>query len=92
MTAICFSLIPLYWGKKKLSITIEVVGIMFALSVATSRLFEGMHYPTDIITGMLLTYLAFFISRQKLFETQNLNNQSQKLYNVEDKHEAKYEI
>ena len=68
MAAVCFALIPLYWGKKKLSLFIQVVAITFAVTVSISRLFEGMHYPTDIITGMSITYMAFLISRQKLYK------------------------
>lgn len=68
MATVCFALIPLYWGKKKLSLFIQVVAITFAVTVSISRLFEGMHYPTDIITGMSITYMAFLISRQKLYK------------------------
>ena len=74
MTTICFSLIPLYFGKKKLSLFVEAVGIIFAITVAISRMYEGMHYPTDLITGLLLTYLAFFISRYNfLFKNAEIN-------------------
>ena len=61
MTTVCFSLIPLYFGKKKLAVAIEVLGIAFAITVSISRMVEGMHYPTDIVTGLVMTYLAFFI-------------------------------
>ena len=67
-TAICFSLIPLYFGKTKLSYLILLVAILFGLTTAISRLLEGMHYPTDITTGFTLVFLSFYISKYYLLD------------------------
>ena len=66
MTAVCFSLLPLYWNKSKVSIVIQLIAIAFAVTVSISRLFEGMHYVTDIITGLFIVCVAFFVSKYKL--------------------------
>lgn len=67
-TVVCFSLIPLYFKKTKLSYVIFGVGIAFAIATAISRLLEGMHYPTDILTGFIITLLAFYISKYYLLD------------------------
>ena len=72
MTAICFSLIPLYFKKNVLSYAFEVFAILFAITVSVSRLIEGMHYPTDILTGAYLTFIAFYISKYFLIDKDKI--------------------
>lgn len=67
-TTICFSLIPLYFSKEKLSYLILGLGIIFSLSTGVSRLYEGMHYPSDVLTGFVIVFLAFFISKYYLLD------------------------
>ena len=63
MTAICFSLIPLYFKENVWHYVVEVLAVVFAVIVSVSRLLEGMHYPTDVLTGAYLTFIAFYISK-----------------------------
>ena len=67
-TAICFSLIPLYFSKTKLSCIVLLITILFGIATGISRLFEGMHYPTDIITGFAFVFLSFYISKYYLLD------------------------
>ena len=67
-TTLCFSLIPLYFGKKKLFYVIFGIACAFAVMTGISRLFEGMHYPTDIATGFAIILLAFYISKYYLLD------------------------
>ena len=73
MTALCFSLIPLYFKKNVLSYVLEVVAVLFAITVSVSRLAEGMHYPTDILTGAYLTFIAFYISKYFLIDNDTVS-------------------
>lgn len=61
-------LILQYFNKKSKILTICLHSICFAfiILVGISRLFEGMHYPTDILTSAFLTSIAFFISKHIL--------------------------
>ena len=62
-TALCFGLFLLYKDKKILGWIIEGVAAIFAIAVAISRLYEGMHFPTDILVGFYLTTSGYFISK-----------------------------
>lgn len=72
MVTVCFALLPLYGGKRpKLSATLFVCGFLFSLTVGFSRLMEGMHYPSDVLTGMTLSLLSFEISSHRLLREPN---------------------
>ena len=65
-TALCFGLLFEYSAKKNTALIIftEVFAVAFTVAVAVSRLYEGMHYPVDIITGGFLTALGYYISKK----------------------------
>lgn len=68
---LAFSLIPLYFNKKGkfLNFCIYTCCYAFIALVSISRLYEGMHYPTDLLTGIALTSFAFFVSKHLIFKT-----------------------
>ena len=61
-----FVLIPSYFQKKNtaLKICLYVLGFAFIALVSFSRMLEGMHYPTDLLTGAAITLFTFFISKK----------------------------
>jgi membrane-associated phospholipid phosphatase len=54
--------------SKALNVCIYLLCFVFICVVSVSRLFEGMHYPTDILTGAFLTSMAFFVSKHFLIK------------------------
>ena len=72
LSLICASFILFYFNKAKWSLLIEAISIAFALTVAYTRMLEGMHYPTDLITGLVITSLAYIISKNYLRKKINI--------------------
>ena len=69
--SLCFALLCYYKNKKYVPL-IKVVAVIFTVLVAVSRLYEGMHYPTDVITAVFITMSVFFISERYLIRTKKL--------------------
>ena len=67
-SSVCFALLPLYAGKKP-SIPLELLSLSFTLTVSVSRLLEGMHYPSDVLTGAFLTFTAYFVCKRVFLGT-----------------------
>ena len=63
-------LILRYFGIKNrpLNILLYFLCFAFIIAVCISRLYEGMHYPTDLLTGFALTTFAFFIAKHKILK------------------------
>ena len=66
LTLICASFILFYFNQEKWAFIIEIVSVLFAITVSISRLFEGMHYPTDVITGLFITIVPYIICKYRL--------------------------
>lgn len=49
----------------------EIGAIIFGLVVSFSRIIEGMHYQTDVVTGLYIVLLAYIVSKEKLFQSFN---------------------
>ena len=49
----------LFWSKEGKAVRYTVFA--FALLMAFSRLYVGVHYPSDVLTGILLAFLGSFI-------------------------------
>lgn len=49
----------LLWSRERKAIRYAVFA--FALLMAFSRLYVGVHYPSDVLTGMLLAFLGSYI-------------------------------
>ncbi len=42
------------WRKKPLTLFVALVGLVLVMLISFSRLYLGVHYPTDIIAGWIL--------------------------------------
>ena len=49
----------LLWSRERKAI--RYVVFIFALLMAFSRLYVGVHYPSDVLTGMLLAFLGSYL-------------------------------
>lgn len=63
------SFLLLYKDHRKYMPIIEIGAIVFGLVVSFSRIIEGMHYPTDVVTGLYIVLLAYIVSKEKLFQS-----------------------
>lgn len=55
--ATAFAAIIFYFSK-----ILGVVAVIFAIFVGISRIFVGVHYPSDVLAGIILGLAAFIIS------------------------------
>jgi len=66
-SAIALSIIVICWHGRYRLATI-VVGIIYFLSVGISRLYLGVHYPSDVVAGWCVSFLwvatVYFIFRK----------------------------
>ena len=69
LTLICASFILFYFNHEKWAFIIEIISVIFAITVSISRLFEGMHYPADVTTGMFITIVPYIVCKHWLMTT-----------------------
>ena len=66
-TTLCFALLLYYKKTKSIYIyAIELLATIFTIWVSLSRVVEGMHYATDILTAFYLINVSYFISKYLL--------------------------
>ncbi|MGX7107978.1 phosphatase PAP2 family protein [Facklamia miroungae] len=65
-----FAIIVLFWQSKHFY-KIMAVGILYTFFVGYSRIYLGVHYPSDIIGGWIISF-AWVILAQKLLLTNNV--------------------
>ena len=72
-TSLCFGALVLYKTRNKIwTLIVEIVAIVFTIGVAISRLFEGMHFAIDILTGFYLITISYFISKTILINDNEI--------------------
>ena len=59
LSLIGIAFLPFYKQDRKLVPFLEVIGIVFGLVVGFSRIIEGMHYPSDVVTGLYFVSLQY---------------------------------
>lgn len=59
--------------------------LFVALVVGWSRMFVGVHYPVDVLTGMLISIILGFIWSLTLYKSNLLNNLARKTLDMENK-------
>ena len=70
-TALCFGALIFYkTGNKYWTLITEILALIFTIGVAVSRLFEGMHFATDILTAFYLITVSYYLSKA-IFLTKN---------------------
>lgn len=68
-TALCFACLLFYKQRKKVTlIIVEALASIFTIVVGISRIIEGMHFATDVLTGYYLICLSYYLSKRFLLE------------------------
>ncbi len=70
-----------FTGKKKLSFAIAIISALIIILVGVSRVYLGVHYPTDVLAGYLVGFWWFLtmIVLEKTFVFFRLFRENQKV-------------